>query len=77
MTMVRDKSFLQLFFPVSYKDASTSTDHEMMEYASNWTRSIEIKYLSNDKKSEVLTRVYFPLDPMHAVCLEVFICLWY
>ena len=50
-----------------------TTDCEMMKCASNWTRSIEIKYLSNEKRPEILTQVYFPFDPMYAVCLEFFI----
>ena len=57
---------------VHSKQACTDSKEyaDMMKYAKNWTRSIEIKYmyLSNEKRSEVLTRVYFPFDPEYAVC---------
>ena len=42
---------------------------QLWDYVKKLTRSIEIKYQSEDSK--ILTRVYFPFDP--AVCLNIFI----
>ena len=39
---------------------------QLWNHVKDWTRSIEIKYRSNEDDPGILTRVYFPFDP--AVC---------
>ena len=34
----------------------------MWQHLSNWSRSIEVNYVTKDNK-ELLTRVYFPFNP--------------